>query len=321
MLLFGSACAAEPIAINPDPVPATPPAALQQIQTGRILDDLAGQLRDSAADSSTETATRLDGAALIMRQSEFELAAALPDQSPSVLGTEFVGTAVQATDQWPRSFIATTEPIDSFAPYLYLLTQTDPWTPYRLVEWVNLLPGTTLPETADPRIGSRALPFDSDELLLSPQAALEAYCAVKADPNAPEAQYFAGEADPARAYWAALLTAFEPLSAFESSQVVQSHRAAEGVGLALETAVGGAIVVGQLTSGLALTFRQAAGEQGGQVRLPADWVALAGRGPAALSAASISYSQTVALWVPPAGSSDKIQVLGFAQVPTEASIS
>jgi hypothetical protein len=312
-LLLG-ACTPEVPQVREPAAPAAPPAAVQPVQTERILTDLAGQLTAAAETGDLTGASRLAGIALTMRTVEYRMRAADPEATPDQLGTDFAGTIVAATETWPRSFLALTRPVDAGAQHAYLLTQAAPRAQYQMVAWVRLVAGVALPGTNPPEQGSAPIaPEAADGLALSPAEALAAYAEAKDSVDQTDARFTAE--DPARESWGKYITgwgsALEPIK----GKVDHSSAPTAEAPVSFATADGGAIVLGAIDSTLVLSFTPTgAGES---INLPERIAALGDGTTQVTSQATISFAETVALYVPPADKTDEpITVLGVYQVPT-----
>jgi hypothetical protein len=312
-LALMAGCASPAPAIRPDPSPAEPAPAVLPVQTGRILTELAGELSQADQDWSVDGLKRLGGSAVLMRRSEYTMRRADEKAVPEPFGTEFAGTIVAATEAWPRSFIAVTEPAATGAQFMYVLTQADPRSDYQMTSWVRLVAPVTLPTTAPPETGSPALALDAPDLSATPAAALESYAAAKADPDGEAAGEFGGEPDPARQAWTSLVLTWTQALAQLDPTVSQTATVAAGSGLAVQTADGGAIVFGEIDSSLSLAFTRANSAQ--SFTLPPRWAALGAATAQVTQSAQIDFLQTVALAIPPASSGEPITVLGVAEAP------
>jgi hypothetical protein len=286
------------------------------LQTSRILDDLSTQLAQSEASQSTAEVTRIGGTALEMRTAEFAMHAADPEEvSNDVLATEFAGTVVPATTEWPRSFVAVTTPTDTGAQYLYVLTQAEARAQYAMTSWTRLLAGVTLPETAPPDVGSPTLALGEEgDLAHTPQAALASYAEAKDNPASGAAGLFDGT-DPARDAWVGLIerwgAALEPI---EGTVAPASSADTEGA-YVMATADGGAIVLGTIRSALTLTIPETPGRS---FTLAPYFGALGAASTTVTRSATIEFAQPVALAIPPKASGQPVAVLGVAQVPVKA---
>jgi hypothetical protein len=299
---------------HPDPKPAQAPLIVEQVQTERILDDLSRRLEQSAEEASLDPLMpRLGGAALAMRTAE--LAARAADQAApmAALGTEFVDKQIVTTSKdWPRSFIAVTEPVDAQARYLYQMTQTDPRSQYKMMSWARMVAGSQLPKTASPELGSPVLGMDDATLAVTPAAALAAYAKAKEAPDSEEAKLFGGDVDPVRESWVATASSFSSVAAAQQGSVAHTSEVSPGTGLAIQTADGGALVWGEITSTMGFTFPP---KDGAFIKIPAYYQGLGAATVQPTTSASIQYIQTVVLAVPPAGSTDPIMVVAVAHAP------
>ncbi|MDR1294218.1 MAG: hypothetical protein LBK59_04575, partial [Bifidobacteriaceae bacterium] len=126
-------CAGPPPEIHPDPVPAEPPPAVAEVQTGRILDQLGHELEATQETGSLDGLTRVGAVAAQMLAAQTAMRATDPDNAPAdQLATQFAGIVVPAAATWPRTFAAVTVPTESGAQYLYAVTQPDPRSPYAM---------------------------------------------------------------------------------------------------------------------------------------------------------------------------------------------
>jgi hypothetical protein len=317
--IFAVAGCGSPVpVVEPDPPPAIPPPAVLPVQTERILTDLGEGLTRSQAEGTATVSARIGGVALEMRTAEFAMHAQAPeDVNPEVLGTDFTGTIVPATDRWPRHFIAVTSPGEGGAQYLYLLTQADPRAPYAMTSWVRLLAGVTLPETAPADVGSPVLdPTAPGDLAVAPDAALATYAAAKDDPTAPAAESFTGT-DPARDAWSVLVDRWGSALAPINGTVTPASSVDAGSVYTIATADGGAIVIGTIRS--TLTLRIPGGNEGQSFTLASYLGALGANGTTVTQAASIGFAQPIALAIPSGAAGGTMTVLGVSQVPVAVS--
>jgi hypothetical protein len=312
-LAWLAGCAEAPPVLNPDPRPATPPPAVLPAQTGRILTQLADELGEPGAQVAPVSPARITGAALRMRNAEFAMLAADETATPDVLSTQFAGTIVSATEAWPRSFIAVTEPEDGGAQYMYLLTQADARSAYVMTAWTRLVAPVTLPTTAPPEVGSPVLAADATGLTISPSEALEAYARAKTAPSGQDARRFGGDPDPARQAWSQLVATWAEALEQLDPKVGQTAEVVPASAFVIGTADGGAIVFGQISSALNLSIAEA--KDGQSFSLPPRWAALGDAAEPVTANATIEFLQTVALAIPPEGSAEPITVLGVSEVP------
>jgi len=330
IVLIAGGCAGGIPTVKPEPVPEEPPPALVASQTERILSELGQEIAAQGEAGPAGGAGRMAGPALAMREAEYIYARAEeeaakdkgeePNPAASVvpMGTTFAGVIVPATDTWPRSFVAVTEPVDAQAPLLYVLTQENALSQYKLTMWVRLIAKTAVPAMAPAEKGAAQLPIERvDTLAIAPVAALEAYAAVKEDPIAPVPMPFSQE-DPVRAGWYQHIDGWGTALADIKGTVEHSSTANLQGAVALETADGGALVFGTISSQLDLSFkRSSAGEF---FELPERMAALGDGTTKVTKRAVVDFQQTVALVIPPVGSTAPIEVIGAFQVPIKVTV-
>ncbi|WP_431799485.1 glycosyl transferase [Microbacterium kunmingense] len=153
--------------------PAVTEAQADRIWT-RIAETVAAA--DEAADE-TLAATRLDGAVLAARSTNYALRAAIGDYpAPAALPAEPLTLVLpQAYDEWPRSIIGVVDDTAANTSSIMMLTQQDQWSPYKLTYLASLEAATELPVVAPAYIGAVQPAPDSPFLLLPPAQLAEAY--------------------------------------------------------------------------------------------------------------------------------------------------
>ncbi|WP_262105298.1 hypothetical protein [Arthrobacter sp. Marseille-P9274] len=282
-------------------------------QLNRILDSVEAAVSagDSARDAK-ELAPRVGGSALTLRTANYtvraengEVAAPAP-VSAEPLKTAMVGT----TAAWPRTAVAVTQGKENPVPQVIVLSQAGPRDNYKMVEAVQMLPGTTFPQVASEGGGTPAIAADSAEgLLHAPQQALEV---LAANLNTGKNQDKVGKN-----------TFAEQIRAFQDSQVKANKNAditfsrkvdSESV-RALKTADGGAMVFGYIRN----VMSSVPAEPGATVELSDEFAALAGK-DSTTSGVDVTYGESVAVYVPPAGAKDPISVIGVAQDLVDAKL-
>lgn len=309
---LGLAACAQPVPQpRPDAVPAVPPPALTAAQSERVLDQVGEVL--AAADAAGDPAAlapRVTGPALAIRGAEYIRSQVTGGQRPPVtIPTTAQTSVVPDTTSWPRTqMVVTEQPADLQAPLLLVLVQNGPRDAYQLWGWARLGPSVQMPATADPAVGSEPVAPDDASLLMPPAEALAQYADVLTN----------GDASPAAATFPADF--FRAAIAQARAQTTESLQAVATVAetvapvpdqvMALRTADGGAIVVGQLSTVTTVTLSQ------GSITLndPFD-AALAGT-PSVTSNLVRTWTDVVALYVPPAGAGTQVQVLAAEHART-----
>lgn len=313
VLLAG--CTAEP----PTPAPEAPvvAAVVSVPQEQRILDSVAAVLQSAGEDGEAgPAASRLAGPARTMREAEQRIAAVRGDESLTELTLEPQQVVLPSDEGWPRnSFVVTTLLQGGSTPVLAVLDQASARDQYKLWAYVRLLSGVTLPQFAPADLGSAAVPADDTSLLVPPGAVAEQYASVlTAGDRSRYADTFTGD-DYLR----------QVLRESGQDQIAEIHEEdpeAEGSfevefepadhpAKAVRTVDGGAMVLVALRSQETLQA-----EERWQLRPQAGSSAAAlwsgGEGTDVLRTA---YYDTVALYVPPAGSGTRVSLLGFHRVP------
>ncbi len=157
----------------------TQPPAVTPAQADRII----GRISKTVAQADDKkdaglAATRLTGAPLAERKTNYTLRGKLSDESPlpAVPATGVKVVLPQAYQGWPRSVLLVAEQKgdDGAASTIMLITQSDPWSPYKLA-YIGQLEATSLPDVAPAYLGATAVQPDSSFLLMPPAEIASAY--------------------------------------------------------------------------------------------------------------------------------------------------
>src|SRR5690606_13959778 len=193
-----AACADPPPEVRPEAVPVVAPPVMEPEQVERVLGDLGEVLAAGDAALEAERLTpRVGGPALTSRTAQYTVASALQDTAGiTVLPTAPQVLIVPDEAAWPRTVVVVTEqPEDLQSPRLLVLRQEEPRAQYVLWGWARLLPGASMPPTADPSVGSAVLAPDAPDLLVTPGDVIAQYADVLANGDASEyAQSFEPDA-------------------------------------------------------------------------------------------------------------------------------
>jgi hypothetical protein len=203
---------------SPSPTVIAPenqkPPAVTETQADRILQSISDTLveADTALDVDL-AATRLDGAALAARTTEYALRAKLTDKAPpAVIPTDDVEVVLpEATDRWPRTvmMLSRTEGDDTVPPVLLTMTQADPWSDYRVTNMAEMAADAVFPDVAASWLGTSLVPEDTAFLSVPPAELAPAFADVI--DNGEKSEYYGLFDDLAQTYAASLV---------ESRQVV-----------------------------------------------------------------------------------------------------
>ncbi|MDD9208258.1 hypothetical protein PU560_17580 [Georgenia sp. 10Sc9-8] len=295
---------------DPDPTAETAPAVLDPTRLEAVLGDVQETLDagDDALDPEV-LQERVTGPALRMRTAEYELARATDGENePTPLTMDTQVEVVAASDTFPRSVIAVSEiPEGANLPLITGLRQEAAREQYRLWAWARAFPGVEIPATVVPEVGSPELGPDAEELAATPAEALSSYVARLDDPESEGADRFTD--DPfTQEYRSWVSDLNEEIEV--AGEVEAAAQVGEGGVLALSTADGGALVLGELgfTRTLRKTVEDATLEAGGAIG------DLLGEETEVQDEVSATYVGTVALHIPPAGEGATIEVLGAEAV-------
>jgi hypothetical protein len=140
--------------------------ALNEQQVSRILSNIQSVVAESdASGDSTLLQTRVAGPALLFREANYLLRTKSPDVLPlPPINTSVVSvTIISKTEGWPRSLMVVTGTGDEL-PQTLVIQQLSPRDPYKLLYYMDLLPGAQFPDVAAASEGS--IPVESDSLFL-----------------------------------------------------------------------------------------------------------------------------------------------------------
>ncbi len=299
--------------------------AVTKAQAERILTRIASTVAeaDTALDGDLAE-TRLEGAALAARDTNYKLRAALPDHPapPPILSKPLEIVLPQAYDDWPRSVIAVADDEESKTSSIMVLTQQDQWADYKLAYVGSLEASTTLPDLAPSYIGAPAVEPDSPFLVMPPDEVAAAYADVINNGEAsPSYDLFEVEGDQLRTSIAAdreRRVADFNTTAAGTGQLAFTSAAGPQAPYALQTVESGAIVAVNINEieTATPTVPEAvikSGEKNPSVKT------LAGAEQSA-TGFETTYSDQVFFYVPGPGSNEKIRLLGYSSDILDAKI-
>lgn len=146
------------------------PPAVTEAQASRILIEIAETLAtaDTALDIDL-AATRLSGAPLEARRTDYTLRATLTDRAlPTAIPTDAVEVLLpQATDAWPRTVLALTksQSDDTVPPVILTMTQEDPWSDYKVANIAEMQASAEVPELAPAWLGTSVITENASAFL------------------------------------------------------------------------------------------------------------------------------------------------------------
>ncbi|MGZ0710673.1 glycosyl transferase (plasmid) [Coraliomargarita sp. W4R53] len=289
--------------------------AVTKAQAERILSEIATTVAEADESMDKElAATRLSGAALAVRETNYVLRDAIDDvDSPDpILSKPLEIILPQAYDGWPRSVMAVVDDEESKLATVMVLTQDDPWADYKLSHVARLEASTLMPDLAPAYIGAPQVQPDSAFLVLAPQDLATAYSDVIN--NAEDSEYFSlfdAETDALRTNIAedraARLKSFNETASNTGKLSFTTAAGAEDP-LALATLESGAIVAVTLTETDTVTSTN----DDAVIKLASNPRVQELTGlEESTKGFSTSYSDQVFFYVPAQGSTEKIRLLGY----------
>ncbi|KSU79203.1 hypothetical protein GA0061083_1111 [Pseudarthrobacter enclensis] len=312
VVMAGSATAAT-AATSPAPAPTgSAPAqgqdsapVLLDAQFRRILEQVssAADAGDAAKDAA-KLADRVGGTELEVRTANYKIRSQVGSYEARmpVRSTKLLTTVVTTDREWPRSVLAVTQGDGNVVPQLLTLVQKSPRENYKLMETTPLQPGTTFPSIS--RGGTGTLEANGKSgLLYSGQEALSGLAdrLTSAD-SAFKDKLVEGESSP---YIADTLSyQAEVVKAGENGNFAFTHKVVPDGTVVFRTEDGGALVLGRINFGFEGTPKAA----GDKLSIGDDAAALAG-GKETTTGMVLNFAESVAVYVPPAGSSDPMKLV------------
>ncbi|WP_278235043.1 hypothetical protein [Isoptericola sp. AK164] len=312
----------------PTPVaddPFTGPALTAAQQT-RVVEEVAASL-DQASENEQpkQLRPRVEGPAFEVRRSQIRVAEERGDNSlVTNIPTDLEAMILPTTESWPRVSFTITQPTENLeVPRLVAYQQDSARDNYKLWSWVQLIPGTTLPNFADPEaIGSDAVAPDDESLVVTPSTALARYADLVAegpdDAEHADAFELPGESQDLVKRVQADARNVRGAEAFEEAdgEYRLTFASRDDQVVAVRTSDGGAVVMGVLDGNIRVTV-----EEDGEIGpLTETQKALIGDEDNT-NELYVEYTDQVALYVPPEGSDEPIRPLGYSHVSTDAATS
>ncbi|MET0842790.1 MAG: hypothetical protein ABWY23_03010 [Mycetocola sp.] len=302
------------------PVEDQPSPAVSGPQLKRIVSQISGvALEADAARDATLAATRFSGPALEERTANYAIRAKLPDYAlPTPIPATAGGlTLPEATETWPRTVLTVvhddTDP--SLAPTAVVLVQESPRENYLVQSAVRLEPDAQIPDVAPATIGTARLPPESTFQILQPNQLAAAYADVIT--NGDKSEYFdqfEAEGDSLRTAIAADRQAKK--DGLPSTATIEfSAAAGTATPVALATNESGAIVAVDIVE----TEVVKPVDTGAKIKLAPDSATSALSGLTETeTGVQATYTDQLLFYVPPAGSTESIRLLGFSQALNKA---
>ncbi|MFF1251333.1 hypothetical protein ACFVYC_02380 [Pseudarthrobacter sp. NPDC058329] len=302
-------------AASPAPEPSTDASAAAQEQSGspvlldaqfrRVLEQVssAADAGDAAKDAA-KLADRVGGTELEVRTQNYKIRSQVGSYEARmpVRSTKLLTTVVTSNRDWPRSVLAVTQGDGNVVPQLLTMVQASPRENYKLVETNPLQPGTTFPTIN--RDGTETLAAgDKTGLLYSGEEAMSGLAdRLTTAESAFKDKLVEGESSP---YIADTLSyQAEVVKAGENGNFSFTHKVVPESTVVFRTADGGALVLGRINFGFEGTPKAA----GDKLTIGDDAAALAG-GKETTTGMVLGFAESVAVYVPPAGSTDPMKLV------------
>jgi hypothetical protein len=301
-------------ATPPAPAPTTEPAAapatpaspvLLDAQFRRILEQVssATDAGDGAKDAA-KLADRVGGTELEVRTQNYKIRSQVGtyEARMPVRSTKLLTTVVTSDRSWPRSVLAVTQGDGNVVPQLLTLVQPSAREIYKLTETTPLQPGTTFP--AIDRTGTDTLAANNKEgLLYSGEEALAGLADRLSNPDSSfKDKVVEGASSP---YIADTLSyQAEVVASGANGNFAFTHKVVPESTVVFRTADGGALVMGRINFGFDGTPKAS----GDKLTIGDDAAALAG-GKETITGMVLNFAESMAVYVPAAGSTDPIRLV------------
>jgi hypothetical protein len=314
-VVAGTGVAANATSPSPEPSPESSASSPAQEQSGspvlldaqfrRILEQVssAADAGDAAKDAA-KLADRVGGTELEVRTQNYKIRSQVGSYEARmpVRSTKLLTTVVTSNRDWPRSVLAVTQGEGNVVPQLLTLVQSSARENYKLVETNPLQPGTTFPTIN--RDGTETLAAgDKTGLLYSGEEAMSGLAdRLTSAESAFKDKLVEGESSP---YIADTLSyQAEVVKAGENGNFTFTHKVVPENTVVFRTADGGALVLGRINFGFEGTPKAA----GDKLTIGDDAAALAG-GKETTTGMVLNFAESMAVYVPPAGSTDPMRLV------------
>ena len=313
-------------ATTPAPAPSTESAAdapaqpsspvLLDAQFRRILEQVssATDAGDAARDAA-KLAGRVGGTELEVRTKNYKIRSEVStyEARMPVRSTKLLTTVVTSDRSWPRSVLAVTQGDGNVVPQLLTLVQPSARENYKLTQTTPLQPGTTFPAIG--RDGTDTLAAkDKEGLLYSGEEALAGLADRLTNPKSSfKDKVVEGASSP---YIADTLSyQAEVVKSGANGKFSFTHNVVPESTVVFRTADGGALVMGRINFGFDGTPKAS----GDKLTIGDDAAALAG-GKETTTGMVLNFAESMAVYVPPAGSTDPMKLVAATRGLVGASI-
>ena len=299
---------------SPAPSPGTSSAAAEQApqspvlvdaQFRRILEQVASAVdAGDAAKDASKLEPRVAGPELEVRTQNYKIRSQVGSYEARmpVRATKLLTTVVTEQRSWPRTVMAVTQGEGNVVPQLLTLTQASPRENYKLVLTTPLQPGTTFPGIA--RDGTQTVaPSDKSGLLYSGEEALAGLGdRLNSADSAFKDKLAEGESSPYIADTLAYQA--DVVNSGVNGTFSFTHKVVPESVVVFRTADGGALALGRLN----FAFDGTPKAEGDKLTIGDDAAALAG-GKETSTGMVLNFAESVAVYIPPAGSPDPMKLV------------
>ncbi len=289
-----------------------PPTAATAAQMKRIVARVAATAAQADANKDAKLAAeRFTGPALALRSANYAIRAKdSSEAAPPVIAPDGVSVALpEQTAKWPRTlFVVDTNTKDKNAQALTLV-QDAPRDPYKVEYDVSLEANATFSGVPSASVGAPLLAPDVKLLVLPPAQLAAAYADVLANDTASKDNaLFSSAGDDLRSKIGKSYKDQKAKSLPSTAKITYSSQIPSNDSVALATNTAGALVSTDLNEIETVTPTTA----GAQVNTEGAVKALSGV-DSSTKGISATYGVQVLFYVPPVGSKQKIELLGFTQ--------
>ena len=296
-----------------EPAPDSP--VLVDAQFRRILEQVSSAVdAGDAAKDASKLEPRVAGPELEVRTQNYKIRSQVGSYEPRmpVRATKLLTTVVTEKRSWPRTVMAVTQGEGNVVPQLLTLTQASPRENYKLVLTTPLQPGTTFPGIASAGTQTVA-PSDKSGLLYSGEEALGGLGdRLNSADSAFKDKLTEGESSPYIADTLAYQA--DVVNSGVNGTFSFTHKVVPESVVVFRTADGGALALGRLN----FAFDGTPKAEGDKLTIGDDAAALAG-GKETSTGMVLNFAESVAVYIPPAGSQDPMKLVAATRGLTGAS--
>ncbi|OFI39740.1 hypothetical protein BIU82_01420 [Arthrobacter sp. SW1] len=293
-----------PAASQPAAAPESSPVVVDS-QLNRILEQVANAV--SAGDAARDAAKlkpRVAGTELLVRTQNYKIRAKVSGHQARmpVRASKLLGSVVTTQRSWPRTVVAVTQGDGNVVPQVLTLSQPSPRENYKLVATAPLQPGTSFP--AIPRGGTQqSAAGNKTGLLYSGTEAMAALADRLTKPDSAfKSKLVEGTGSP---YISDVLDyQADAVKAGSSGTFKFTHAPVPAETTVFRTSDGGALVLGRLD----FVFSTKPKAEGDTLIADKAAAVLAG-GESTKVGLSQTFAESVAIYVPPAGSTEPMKLV------------